>query len=49
MYGITCPYAKGAKGLASGLPGSCQIDAVLVADDGQMRPERGYGLQGAGP
>jgi len=49
MHGITCPNAKRAKGLASGLPGNCQVDVVLIADDGQMRPERGYGPQGAGP
>jgi hypothetical protein len=49
MSGITCPDAERAEGLASGLPGSCQGGAVLVADDRQVRPERGYGLQGAGP
>jgi hypothetical protein len=49
MCGITCPDAERAEGPASGLPGSCQAGAVLVADDRQVRPERGYGLQGAGP
>jgi hypothetical protein len=48
-FGITCPDAERAEGLASGLPGSCQVSAVLVTDNGQARPERGYGLQGAGP
>lgn len=49
MCGITYPNAERAKALASGLPDSCQIDAVLVADDGQVRPEHGYGLQGTDP
>jgi len=42
--GIACPDAEWAEGLASGVAGSCQGGAVLVADDGQVRPEGGHGL-----
>jgi hypothetical protein len=48
MVRIACPDAERAEGLASGVAGSCQAGAVLIADDGQVRPERGHRLQGAG-
>jgi hypothetical protein len=49
MYEITYPDAERAKGLAAGSPGNSQAGTMLIADDRQVRPERRYGLQGAGP
>ena len=49
MCRFTCPDAERAKGLAAGSPGNSQAGTMLIADDRQVRPERRYGLQGAGP